>query len=63
MRQVYDFKNGNFDDLRESLSRVPFYVAYSDDIDEHWSNWKDLFLTAEKEHIPTQTVHDTNSPP
>ena len=23
-RQVYDFKNKNFDDLRDSLSRVPF---------------------------------------
>ena len=38
MRQIYDFKNGNFDDLRESLSRVPFDIAYSDDVDEHWLN-------------------------
>ena len=38
-RQVFDFKNGNFDDLRESLTRVPFELASSDDINEHWSNW------------------------
>ena len=63
MRQVYDFKNGNFDDLPESLTQVPFDVAYSDDINEDWSNWKDLFLTAVKDHIPVKTVHDTNSPP
>ena len=62
-RQVYDCKNGNFDDLQESLTRVPFDVAYSDDINEHWSNWKNLFLTAVKDHIPVKTVHDTNSPP
>ena len=39
MRQVYDFKNGNFDDLQESLTRVAIDFAYSDDINEHWSNW------------------------
>ena len=62
MRQAYDFKHENFDDLGESFSRVPFSIAYSDDIDEHWSNWKLLFLTAVKEHISTKTVHETNSP-
>lgn len=62
-RQVFDFKNGNFDDLRESLTRVPFELAFSDDINEHWSNWKDLFLTAVIDHIPVKTIHDTNSPP
>ena len=25
--QFYDFKNGNFDDLRDSLTRLPFDVA------------------------------------
>ena len=32
-------------------------------LNEHWSNWKDLFLTAVKEHIPIKTVGDKNSPP
>ena len=62
-RQFYDFKNGNFDDLRDSLTRLPFDVATSADVNEHWSNWKDLFLTAVKEHIPIKTVGDKNSPP
>ena len=62
-RQVYDFKNGNFDDLRESLSRVPFEIAVSDNIDEYWDNWKSLFLSAVKDHIPIKTVRDANSPP
>ena len=32
-------------------------------LNEHWSNWKDLFLTAVQEHIPIKTVGDKNSPP
>ena len=62
-RRVYDFKNGNFDDLRESLSRTPFNVAESQDIDEYWDNWKALFLSAVEDHVPVKTVRDTNTPP
>lgn len=42
---------------------VPFEIAASHDIDEYWDNWKALFLSAVKDHIPIKTVHDTNSPP
>ena len=42
-RQVYDFKKGNFDDLRDSLSRVPFEIAASAVINKFWDNWKTLF--------------------
>lgn len=45
-RQVFDFKRGNLNALRESLSRTPFQIAASEDIDEYWSNWKDLLLSA-----------------
>ena len=58
-----DYKNGNFDDLRGSLANVPFNLAASVDIDEYWVNWKDLFLSAVKDHIPIKTVRDNNSPP
>ena len=57
------FKNGNFDDLRDSLSRVPFEIAASADINKFWDNWKALFLSTVKDHIPIKTVHDTNSLP
>ena len=62
-RQVYDFKNENFDDLRDSLSTVPFEIVVSADINEFWDNWKALFLSAIEDHIPIKTVRDTNSPP
>jgi len=61
--QFYDFKNGNFDGLRDSLTHLPFEVAASTDVNEHWLNWNDLFLTAVKEHIAIKTVGDKNSPP
>ena len=47
-RKFYDFKNFNFNGLRDSLTRLPFDVAASADVNEHWSNRKDLFLTAVK---------------
>jgi len=31
-------------------------------VNEHWLDWKDLCLTAVKEHIPIKTVGDKNSP-
>lgn len=62
-RQFYDYKNDNFDSLRDSLPCLPFEVGVSTDVNEHWSNWKDLFWNAVKEHIPIKTVGDKNSPP
>ena len=56
-------RSSNFNDLRDSLSRVPFEIAASADINEFWDNWKALFLSAVKDHIPIKTVRDTNSPP
>ena len=36
--QFYDFKSGNFDGLRDSLTRLPFDVTTSADVNKHWSN-------------------------
>ena len=62
-RKVYDFQNGNLDDLRETLLHTPFELAEHEDLDEYWSRWKDMFLMAVKDHIPARKVRDTNSPP
>ena len=42
---------------------VPLEIAASADINEFWDNWKALFLSAVKDHIPIKIVRDTNSPP
>ena len=38
-------------------------LLFSENIDEYWLTWKDLFLTVVSECIPVKTVKDTNSPP
>ena len=62
-RKVYDLKKGKFAELRSSLEHVPFDIAFSENIDEYWLTWKDLFLTVVSECIPVKTAKDTNSPP
>ena len=62
-RYTYDFKRGNFQDLCSLLLHTPSEIALSGDVDERWSLWKDLFLSAGDQCIPTKTVKDTNSPP
>ena len=62
-RRVYDYKRGNFGDLRNFLTRVPFDITTSDNIDQYWLQWKDMFLTAVESYIPVKTMSDTNSPP
>ena len=60
---TYDFKRANFQNLCSLLSYTALEIALSGDLDESWSLWKDLFLSAVDHCIPTKTVKDTNSPP
>jgi len=60
---VFDYKNGYFNDLKDSLANVPSSLASSVDIDEFWANWKNLFSSAVKDHIPIKVVRDKNSTP
>lgn len=55
---MFYYKNGNFNDLKESLANVPYSLASSVDIDEFWANSKNLFSSAVKDHIPIKVVHD-----
>ena len=52
----------NFEGLRSCLSNVPFENAFSGDIVQYWSDWKDLFLTAVNKFVPVKTIKDINSP-
>lgn len=62
-RLVFDYKNGNFNELRNFLTRFPINVTPSDNIDDDWQQWKDIFQTAVETYIPMRIVKDTNSPP
>ena len=61
-RRIYNYKMANFEGLRSCLSNVPFENAFSDDIVQYWSDWKDLFLTAVNKFVPVKTIKDINSP-
>ena len=63
-RQVFNYYQANFESLRHSLSRIPFEnISSYDNIDDRWSCWKTLFITAVSEHVPTKFIKDVNTPP
>ena len=60
---VFDYRRGNFDELRSYLTRKPCETISSDDINECWSQWKEWFLNAVQKFITVKKVKDKNSPP
>ena len=62
-RQVFDYKNGNFDGLRNFLTQFPISIVPTNNIDDCWQQWKYAFLTAVKKYVPMKTVKNTNTPP
>ena len=62
-RQVFDYKNGKFDELRNFLVRNPINITPTSDIDNYWEQWETTFLNAVKNFVPVRTVKDSNSPP
>lgn len=62
-RTVYDCNRANFPELCKALSHTDLRVSLSDNIDDCWKHWKDLFLSVVSSYVPTKVVKDTNSPP
>ncbi|CAB4008436.1 Hypothetical predicted protein, partial [Paramuricea clavata] len=62
-RTVFDYRRGNFDELRSYLTCKPCETISSDDINECWSQWKEWFLNAVQKYIPVKNFKDKNSPP
>ena len=67
-RLVYDYKSGNFDDLRKRLIDMDIRSLMTNNgtdssIDDDWSIWKNGVLTAVHEFIPTKHVNPKRSPP
>ncbi len=67
-RLVYDYKSGNFDDLRKRLIDMDICSLMTingtdSSIDDDWSIWKNGVLTAVHEFIPTKHVNPRRSPP
>ena len=52
-RVLFNFKAADFDHFRDILGNVPWQLSESDDVDVWWTQWKDLFLAAAYDAIPS----------
>ena len=64
-RIVFDHKNADLDNLFETLRLADLSpsTTSNDDIDTDWQYWRDTFLAAVSEHIPSKTIKRSGSPP
>ena len=63
-RSVYDYSKGDFDGLSNALRSLNLTsVVDEGDLESCWQTWKDLFLAAEKDNIPTKRLRGRNPVP
>ena len=63
-RSVYDYAKGDFDSLRNALRSVNLTSMVGEgDLESCWQTWKDLFLAAVKDNIPTKRLRGRNPVP
>ena len=58
---VYDYTNGDFEALHEALSAINLSsIVGHNNIDDDWRCWKDLFLAAVKDFVPSTRLNGRN---
>ena len=64
-RTVFDYGRADFDGLRALLQSLNLEQTVSDDgdINNDWSNWKNTFLEAVNDFVPTKRVKGHKSLP
>ena len=62
-RTLYDSRNGVFDRLRGALEALNLcnLIQGSDDINLDWTYWKDAFMSAVSDFIPTKKFNGKNA--
>ena len=62
---MYDYRNGDFAGLRGALEALNLcnLIQDSDDINLDWTYWKDAFMSAVSDFIPTKKIKGKNTPP
>ena len=60
-RTVYDYRNGDFFGLRGALEALNLcnLIQDSDNINKDWTYWKDTFMSAVSDFIPTKKGKNT----
>ena len=65
-RTVLDFEKGDLEGLRSALSAINLSSAINNDdsdINTDWQQWKDTFLAAVSDYIPSKTLKGRNPVP
>ena len=63
-RIVFNYKKANWDELKRTLSYIPWHVAMLDeDINQNFIKCEDLLWAAINEFIPTKQVKNKHTPP
>lgn len=63
-KEILNFKKADLDELRKTLSYIPWHVAMlDDDINMNVIKWEDLFWAAVNEFVPRKRVRDKQTPP
>ena len=61
---MYNYKKGDFNGLRSAIEAIDLSNAiHQDDVNTSWLEWKDTFLAAVEDYIPTKRIKGRNSPP
>ena len=62
-RTVYNYKKGDFDGLPSAIEAIDLSNAiHQDDVNTSLLEWKDTFLAAVEDYIPTKIIKGRNSP-
>ena len=64
-RVAYNFKNANFDGMRQALWDIPWDDVFldNDDIDNSLDKWTKLFYSIVDQFVKTKCVSNINRPP
>ena len=64
-RTIFDYRRGDFDGLRSALQSIDLcsIIQSEGDINLNWLQWKDTFLAAVADFIPTKRIKGRNTPP
>jgi hypothetical protein len=61
---IFDYAKGDFEGLRAALSAINLSSFINhEDINTEWQQWKDTFLTAVSDYIPSTRLNGRNPVP
>ena len=64
-KQIFDYKNANWDKFRLELSNIPWDAILNDNdtMEEVWLNWKSAFFKAVENNVPSKKITSRQNVP